>query len=327
MNPPPLLVSFDSVDQVLAALPEGMRDRYAGQVRELAGRGLPPILSVRLVSLLFGYSTKFVGSMRGAPEKYYRSFRIRKGKGSRLIHAPRVSLKVVQRWMGFHIAKSIAWPDCVTGFVEGRSHLTAARVHAGARWVYSVDIENFFPSISRYRVRHVFEALGYGSYAADLGAALACVNGGLAQGSPASPVLANLALASLDEQISAVCERGGIRYTRYADDLVFSGVGEAAGAEFRSQIKDIVRADGWRLAEAKEYFAEAPKRLKVHGLLVDREVPRLTRGYRNKLRAYRHMLAKPELPEVDGQRMRGHVTYADSVERYFGSAKRVVAAD
>lgn len=318
MNPPPLLVSFDSVEQVLLALPEGMRSRYGGQLSELVGRGLPPIVSIRLVALLFGYSTKFMGSMRGAPEKYYRTFRIRKGRGYRLIHAPRVSLKVVQRWMGFHIAKSVVWPDFVTGFVEGRSHLTAARAHSGANWVYSIDIENFFPSVSRHRVRHVFEELGYSSYASDVCAALTCFNGGLAQGSPASPVLANLALASLDQQLNALCAQYGVRYTRYADDLVFSGVRDAVPEGFRSQVKQLVRADGWRLAEPKEYFAKSPKRLKVHGLLVHCAEPRLTRGYRNKLRAYRHMLANRDLSENDKQRMQGHVTYADSVDRYFG---------
>lgn len=317
MNPPPLLVSFDSAEQVLLALPEGMRSRYGGQLSELVHRGLPPIVSVRLLSLLFGYSTKFVGSMRGAPEKYYRTFRIRKGRGHRLIHAPRVSLKVIQRWIGFHIAKSVAWPDYVTGFVEGRSHLTAAQAHAGARWVYSIDIENFFPSVSRYRVRHVLEELGYSSYASEVCAAFTCINGGLAQGSPASPVLANLALASLDQQLAALCAQHEVRYTRYADDLVFSSTSDVVPEGLRARIKQLVRADGWRLVEAKEHFAQVPLRLKVHGLLVDRAVPRLTRGYRNKLRAYRHMLANRDLPEKDRQRMQGHVTYSDSVERYF----------
>lgn len=317
MNPPPLLISFESAEQILQAMPEDLYVRYGAECSALIERQLPPAVSTRVVAILFGYSTKFVGSLVNAPQRHYRVFRIPKGRGHRSIYAPRVALKLIQKWIGFHLERSIEWPDYVCGFVTGRSHLTAAKAHAGANWVFSVDIENFFPSVSRYRARHALESIGYSSHAAEIVAALACVNGALAQGSPASPVIANLTLSQLDVQLSDLASELGFRYTRYADDLVFSGVDAPPSEGFKSRVREMVRVDGWRLAGNKEYFAIRPKRLKVHGLLVDTATPRLTRGYRNKLRAYEHLLANGRVLEVDIPRLQGHVEYGNSVKRFF----------
>lgn len=199
--------------------------------------------------------------------------------------------------------------------MPGRSHLDAVLRHKDAQWIYSLDLENFFPSVPHSRVRHVMEQLGYSSQAASLVADLSCFRGGLAQGSPASPVLANLVLLDLDERLFSLSNVYGIKYSRYADDLVFSSLVSDCPVNFREDVKRLVTGDGWRLAQSKEYFAERPRRLKVHGLLVDRLVPRLTKGYRNRLRAYQHLLARGGLNEDDQLMMRGHIAYADSVRR------------
>lgn len=298
-------------------MPADLSERYAAECSTLIERGLPPAVSTRIIAVLFGYSAKFVGSLVNAPQRHYRVFRIPKGRGHRYIYAPRVGLKLIQKWIGFHLERSIEWPSHVCGFVTGRSHLTAAAVHAGANWVFSVDIENFFPSVSRFRARHVLESIGYSSHAAEVIAALACINGALAQGSPASPVIANLTLGQLDVQLSNLVHELGFRYTRYADDLVFSGVDAPPEESFKIRVREMVRADGWRLAANKEYFAIRPKRLKVHGLLVDAATPRLTRGYRNKLRAFEHLLRAGRVREVDRKRLKGHVEYGHSVTKFF----------
>lgn len=97
MNPPPLLVSFDNFEQLLAAMPEQLVRRYGSQISGLADLKLPPIVSVRVLSLIFGYSTKFTGAIRKSPQNFYRTFKIPKGRGSRVINSPRVALKVIQK--------------------------------------------------------------------------------------------------------------------------------------------------------------------------------------------------------------------------------------
>lgn len=71
----------------------------------------------------------------------------------------------------------------------------------------------------------------------------------------------------------------------------------------------------WQLADDKTRLAEVPQRLKVHGLLVHGSRARLTKGYRNKLRAYRHLLETKRIGDDDVARVKGHLSYASFVDR------------
>src|SRR5690606_37333399 len=116
----------------------------------LSERGLPPATSVDMVAYLFGFSRRFVTALKRNPDRYYRKFRIPKGRGHREIRSPRVGLKVIQKWFGHHLARSpaLGLPSACHGFVPGRSLISAAREHRGAGWVYSTDIRDFFGAVS-----------------------------------------------------------------------------------------------------------------------------------------------------------------------------------
>ncbi len=264
---------------------------------------------------MFGYSARFVGALQRRPERYYRTFLVHKGKKKREIQAPRVALKVIQKWFAHHLAQAVELDECVFGFVPGRSAPHAAARHCGANWVYAIDLADFFRSTPRERVEAVLRDLGYPSHGADLAARLCCYGDYLAQGSPASPVLSNLVLRPLDGSLKQIAIDAGATYTRYADDLVFSGSGDfPAGLDERA--RQAVAEDGWRLAEGKEHLAKLPQRLKVHGLLVHGPRPRLTKGYRNRLRAFRHLIEHNRVKEEDLGRLQGHLAYAESVEGF-----------
>lgn len=312
MNTPPLFVSFSSVHSFIESLPEATRAAYEAEIRTLAEKGLPPAVSIRSVSTLFGVSAEFVGAMHRAPQRYYRSFKIKKGKKTRQIQAPRVALKLVQRWIGGHLSASVDLPDCVYGFVQGRSVVDAAKIHCNATWVYSLDIRDFFPSITTSQVLNVLPTLGYSEHAAKLITKLCTLNGRLPQGSPASPFLSNLVFMSFDIQLQEIAKAENIRYSRYADDIVFSGQGEPPN-DLAERVKNVVVSGGWAIAPEKERLCRLPARLKVHGLLVHGKAPRLTKGYRNKIRAYKHLLASGKIRNNDMQRVQGHLSYADFV--------------
>ena len=86
-------------------------------------------------------------------------------------------------------------------------------------------------------------------------------------------------------------------------------------AELVAQVKGVLAKNRWEIAPEKEHIAELPARLKVHGLLVHGPQPRLTKGYRNKIRAYRHLVASGKISTVDISRIQGHISYADHVEK------------
>lgn len=309
MNAPPLLVGFSSVESLLTALAEDARFQHEEELKALVQRGLPPAISINVLSVLFGISTNFVRSMYRAPHRYYRRFKIRKGKKTREINAPRVGLKLLQKWIGAHLERAITFPDCVFGFVQGLSAIDAARLHCGATWVYSVDIRDFFPSITSKQVTRALGEFGYSKHAQEVIAGLCTLDGCLPQGSPASPVLSNIVFFEIDERLKALAASKHVRYTRYADDIVFSGVDEPP-VDLAQAVNDLIQEGGWQIAKEKEQLARLPYRLKVHGLLVHGLSPRLTKGYRNRVRAYRHLLAAGKIKQQDQARIKGHLAYA-----------------
>lgn len=312
---PPLFVSFNSVEAFIASLPGATVAAHGTEIRRVVALGLPPAVSLRTVATLFGVSPEFVGAMSRAPSRYYRVFKIKKGKKTRTIQAPRIALKVLQAWFANHVARAVQLPACVYGFVPGRSGVKeAAQQHCPASWVYSLDIRDFFPNITDQQVREALVRMGYADSTAEFLARLMTLNGRLPQGSPASPVLSNWVFAPTDETLVALANELEVRYTRYADDLVFSGL-DAPPQEIQSRVREIVTGAGWTIADDKEHFASLPARLKVHGLLVHGPRPRLTKGYRNRIRAFRHLLEANKIAAEDRAKIRGHLAYADFIDR------------
>ena len=314
MLAPPLLVSYASLEDYLEALGPELRHQHESRIRLLVGQGLPPVVSSRCLAVLFGYSTKFVNALSQRNWKYYRTFVIRQGRKRREIQAPKVALKVIQKWFGYHLANAVSVDDNVFGFVTGKSAPQAAARHTNARWVYSVDIENFFPSTPKGVLEPALMKIGYSDKAASLLSGLLCYMNNLAQGSPASPVVSNIVFGDFDHHLRTIAEQNNIRFTRYADDIVFSG-SEKFPDVIKSQVKALFSGTCWTLCEKKEYFAEIPKRLKVHGLLVHGDKPRITKGYRNKIRAYKYLLKTGSIREEDITRIIGHIKYAESIDK------------
>jgi len=315
MLAPPLLVSYSSLEDYLSALPDELHKQYEAEIRSLVERGLPPIVSSSCLAVLFGFSIKFVNAMRLQNYKYYREFTIRKAKKNRKIQAPKVALKVIQKWFGYHLASALPVEDYVFGFVSGRSAVDAAQRHCNSTWVYSVDIKDFFSTTDEDVVKRALLELGYTQKASDLIVPLCCHFDKLAQGSPSSPVLSNLVMKPIDEKLSVLSREHGITFTRYADDIVFSG-SNAFPEIIKQSVKDIFEETCWELSANKEYFADDTKgqRLKVHGLLVNGENPRLTKGYRNKIRAFKHLINSGKVKDEDLRRLTGHVKYSESVD-------------
>jgi len=277
--------------------------------------GLPPAISPEALATMFGYNPGFVWSMLKRTHKHYRIFPIPKGNGERLISAPRVGLKLIQRWLNYHW--SLGWKPSknVHGFVTGKSHISAAKMHCNAKWVISADIANFFPSVKSDRVRLALQRLGYNDDTSlDMLAKLVCLDGALTQGAPTSPVLSNIVLSDLDTVLEELATETSSVYTRYADDIVFSGKNDLPEG-IDVLIKEAINKDGWTLSDRKFNISQIPHRLKVHGLLVHTEEVRLTKGYRNKLRAFRHLMNSGKVIDTDIARFSGHIAYSDFIDR------------
>ena len=253
------------------------------------------------------------------PARYYRRFLVPKGRSgeTREIASPRVSLKVIQAWFGHHLARHHRPAEHVHGFVPGRSTISAAAAHCPADWVVSVDVENFFGSVTVRQVHDALKQLRYPGPAAWLMAKLTTLNGVLAQGSPASPPLSNIAFSSADQALEDLSRELGLRISRYADDVAVSGEGSVPERVVGALESCVVKA-GWKIARGKTRIMTKPGAVRVLGLNVCHATPRLPKHYRNRIRMMRHMLVRNEDSLRNPSRYRGHVAYARAVERTRG---------
>jgi retron-type reverse transcriptase len=220
----------------------------------------------------------------------YAELRLPKpGGGERVIHAPCAALKFVQRRILRRILDPVVLHRCCHGFRAGRSIVSNARPHEGKHTVVGLDLRDFFPSVTFPRVFGVFRALGFPDAEAGLLARLTTWQGRLPQGAPTSPAIANLACRTLDRRLAGLAESRGAAYTRYADDLAFSGPDGLAS--LLPVARRILAEEGFSVAEEKTRIMRRGSRQTVCGVVVNRKAA-LPRETRRRLRAVFHRAAQ-----------------------------------
>ena len=171
----------------------------------------------------------------------------------------------------------------VHGYVAKRGTLTNAMAHIGAKRVLKGDIRAFFRSIPEAKVVALFRKLGLSGQAAKVLARVVVRKNHLPLGVHTSPLLANAVCHDLDARLEALAP--GACYTRYADDLSFSG----PSIPTRSAVENELNVEGFELAGEKWRIARAGRGLYVTGLsLEDRTRPRVPRGMKRRLRQELH---------------------------------------
>lgn len=168
------------------------------------------------------------------------------------------------------------------GYRPGRNIRENAAAHAGSAMLVTVDIEEFFPSISVGRITQLFSGIGVEPTIAELLARFLTIGGALPLGLPTSPVISNAIAVPLDVACQAVAEAANATYTRYADDLSFSS--NAILPDINA-IRQIVVAQGFALAEQKTRRSKLGQAHYVTGLSVsDPAQPHVPRETKRKLR-------------------------------------------
>jgi RNA-directed DNA polymerase len=255
---------------------------------------------------------------------HYITFAIpKRSGGERLIHAPKRRLKEVLRKLDRFLVRKLPKSEHAHGFVRGRSIASNAAAHVGKAVVLRFDIKNCFPTIHYGRVRGLLIALGY-SYpvAASLAVLMTeaprqpvAAEGKLyhvptgprvcVQGAPTSPGICNAVLLRLDRRLAGLARKHGFAYTRYADDLTFSGNDTAKIAKLLKLVPTIVAAEGFAVNVEKTRIMRAGQRQSVAGVTVNKTMG-LSRQERRKLRAALHrQKTKPADPTTStGERLR-----------------------
>ncbi|NMY53326.1 retron St85 family RNA-directed DNA polymerase [Pseudomonas sp. WS 5011] len=176
------------------------------------------------ISLAMGISPQLIGLLIHKPERHYRTFEIPKANGKvRAIQSPRTMMKMVQYFILDYLLYKLPVHISATAYSRGCTVRANAEVHVRKKYVANIDVENFFPSIKWQLVQKVLVMGGLEDKTAYLISRLTSYQGGLPQGAPTSAHLSNVVLYPFDNEISNFCESVGVSYTRYADDITFSG--------------------------------------------------------------------------------------------------------
>lgn len=212
----------------------------------------------------------------------YRRFKIKKKTGGyRLITSPNnYSYKALLHYTN-EILKSLYTPtDYAMGFTEGRSVVSNAKVHVGQRYVFNIDIKDFFSNIYRSQVtkRLTQKPFNFPSDVAYLIAGICCmkvkkekeVSYVLPQGFPTSPILTNMVCDNLDYRLAGLAKKHGLNYTRYADDITFSSMHNVYynGSYFRKKLDTILTAYSFKINDKKTRLQKQGSRQEVTGIIV-----------------------------------------------------------
>lgn len=154
----------------------------------------------------------------------------------------------------------------VHGFTRGRGTTTNASAHLNAPALLTVDITNFFGSISRQQIETALQAHGANPAIAEAITNACTFGGSLATGFPTSPVLSNLVFRPLDDKFTTFAADHGLVYTRYADDLTFSGL--SVGDEQLEVVSDLLLSFGYQTNRRKVRFQRRGHQQVVTGLAV-----------------------------------------------------------
>jgi retron-type reverse transcriptase len=280
--------------------------------------GLPVIQTIDDFSEITRISKYTIYQLSVNSEKHYKIFTIPKKSGKlRTICQPSKNLKGLQAWILVNILNKLNVSSSCKGFEKGSSTLDNALPHKGANTILTLDLKDFFTSVQRNYIYNIFKAAGYNKLIATLLTNICTYRGYLPQGSPCSPKLANLSTWSLDLRIQGYVGKRGINYTRYADDLSFSGLSPAKIVKIIPMINTIIDEENFEINNSKTRVAGSARAKIVTGLIVTDDEIGIGKTKYKDLRTKIHHLTFPAeqantklLNEV-----RGWLSYLNSVDK------------
>jgi len=287
-------------------------------------------ITTRRLAEMAGTTEGRLRSLANDPTAHYRKrpHYDRNGK-RRVLTIPSRELKHVQRCLLQNLLDRLT-PHPAAACVRGRGAVWMMHRHKRHPFLLNLDIADFFPSVSRWRV---FEGLArLGLRDAELLSHLLTVNDELPQGAPTSVSIGDIALFTLDRRIWGLARAEGLVYSRYVDDLAVSG-GRRLQTRFQPVISRFAMEEGWEL-NAKGRLVGPRERHTVLGAIVNAE-PNVSQRYYSEVRSGLRLIergrAHPTSEELN--RLRSRVAWIKHVNPTKGAAlgflltRAIAAAD
>ncbi len=179
------------------------------------------------------------------------------------------------------VKKQIPLPSYVYGWVKGKSSRKNALLHAGAEYLFTTDIESFFPNISQQKISDSLVKSGFNQVVSTKISLLTTFGGILPHGYHSSPTLANVVFIENDRRLYRLAKKNHFVYSRCGDDISLSG--ERPVYPLMGTISAIVRQSGFILSK-KKTINSGPHDKKVITKLVVNSSPRPEKKYVSNLK-------------------------------------------
>jgi RNA-directed DNA polymerase len=260
-------------------------------------KDIPVIFDPNHLCMLLGIKPAYVFMVSNSPRHFYRKFNIKKkGGGVRRISEPLPLLKEIQKWILTEILYKIDCSKYSKAFKPDTSIKDNAKFHRKQKVVINMDIENYFKTIKISSVYDFFISLGYKNNIAVLLTKLCTLNGSLPQGAPTSPYLSNLTTILLDNKLFSLANSYNpkLRYSRYADDITFSG--DCEPNKLIKSASKIIYKEKFKVNRKKTRVIYSNKRQEVTGIVVNSKL-QVKKDTRKNVRQSMYFIKKFGLSE------------------------------
>ena len=259
----------------------------------------------------------------------YTNFKIpKKNREPREIYSPKRQLKYIQRKLLNVFYEFYDDNSCIYGFLKNKSIVDNSKKHIGKKCVINIDLKDFFPSITFYRINGLLKKSPF-NFNRDISiiiANLVTYNNFLPQGAPTSPLLSNFICRNLDKQLSKYAKIHDAIYTRYADDITFSVnnnnavkyfIDEIDEVSINGSLKGIIERNGFKVNEKKVRKSYIESHQEVTGIVVN-EKPNINKNYYYRLRSMIHAWEKFRLEDAAKEHCsKLNIPYIDASQKYF----------
>lgn len=275
-------------EKILSAdkLSKEKKDYYLKVAKKIDDNGFPIILNSYHLSNLVGIKWDTLKKLVDDNVKSYHKFYITKKDkiSKREILAPSEELSYIQKYIQTEILNKVRISDSCYGFVSGKNIIDNAKRHLNSEMILNIDLKDFFPSISSDRVYYIFHKLcGYDKTLSFCLTKLVTYRNMVPQGACTSPIISNIVLYMLDIRLLKLSEKNSISYTRYADDITFSGSRNKINQQLYKLVRKIVEDEGFKLNTKKVHFSSNSQRQEVTGLIINDGKIRIKRNYIRKI--------------------------------------------
>ncbi len=272
-----------------------------------------------------GFNKQVLDNYITFADKYYNSYYILKKNKSkkRQIDCPSKELKSIQRWVLSNYLNNIPVSNRANGFIIGRGIKRNAQFHLNKSYILTIDIKNFFPSITQGMVYNSLRKHFDNRELTFKLSKLCTFKRRLPQGAPTSPVLSNVVFKEIDDKIASFCNTRLVVYSRYADDMVFSCDTKNVLVEIYSFVNNLLKEHFFEINTAKTKYLSGKGRMAITGININEGRLTVKKEIKRNLRSNLYNLIVKKDKSVNANSVLGYLSFIKDIEPEYYKKTRI----